>query len=340
MAESPQTPSPMTPSGLCVVGDLGGTRVRLALVSPETGDLERVSILPRIRYEGVLDAVSSWLADEGIGHVDEICLAVAGPVEGDHVRLPNTEWSFSCRELQQALGTHLTVINDFTAQAFAIERLSEDELEWLGTPRPTKRGVEVVIGPGTGLGAAVRTTSGEIIPSEAGHIGLAPANEEEIRVLRLLMDVFSRVSIERVVSGPGLENLFWAVSVMHGKTASPRPPVATAPEIHDLALEGDAEALRAIRLFFDLLASFAGDMALANWATGGVFISGGVIEKLEEFFDREHFRARFEDKGRFRTFCEGVPIAVVKAKHPGLIGCVAALSHAPERARARHALDS
>ena len=331
-------PSPRTRGGgTCVVGDLGGTRVRMATVDPSTGELENIEVLTRVEHDSVQDAVQSYLDHAAVDHLAEICLAVAGPVDGDLVVLPNTDWYFRCSELQEALGTPLTVINDFTAQALAVERLREDELRWLGAPRPspTKRGIEVVIGPGTGLGAAVRTTSGEIIPSEAGHVGFAPTNDEQIRILEALLGIYRRVSIERVASGPGLENLYWAKTKLAGVDATARPPLRSASEISRLASEGDRLARETVDLFFDILAAYAGDMALANWATGGIYLSGGVMTKLAPFFDGDDFRSRFENKGRFSDFCRSVPVAIVEAEHPGLIGCCAALAHAPDRARSR-----
>jgi glucokinase len=246
-------------------------------------------------------------------------------VEQDFVDLPNSHWAFSRCELEATLGAPLVVINDFTAQALCIDQLREGELTWLGAPRPGDPGIRTVIGPGTGLGMAVQTMSGEVVPSEGGHVAFAPTTEHEIAILRVLLTRFRRVSVERVLSGPGLEHLFWANRQLERSDPAARGAVVSAPEIADLAAAGDATALRSVDDFLDILASFAGDMALASWSTGGLYLSGGVLHRLMAFFDAERFRSRFEDKGRFTRFCETVPIGLITAEHPGLIGCAAAL---------------
>lgn len=322
-----------------VVGDFGGTHARLAVLGGRQGELERIRILASGDYPRIRDAVGDYLDMEGIREPGEICLAVAGPVEGDTVHLPNTGWRFSRTALQEALGAPLTVINDFTAQALSLELLGEADLEWYGEPRPGKPGVRAVIGPGTGLGVALALPGGRVLSSEAGHAGFAPADEHEAEILRLLLPRYGRVSVERVVSGPGLENLYRANRALAegGRGAGPgvpegRPGDATdipsvpAREVSRLAQEGDPVALRAVRDFLGILASFAGDMALTAWATGGVYLSGGMLGKMEPLFDADYFRARFQDKGRFSAFCSGVPVARITAQHPGLLGCAAALA--------------
>ena len=166
---------------------------------------------------------------------------------------------------------------------------------------------------------------GEIIPSEGGHVGFAPTSEHEIELLRELFARYRRVSVERLASGPGLENLYWANRRITCPDSIGGESRKSAREVGGLAAAGDPVALRSVEDFFDILAGFAGDMALSTWATGGVYLSGGVMRKLMPFFDPERFRARFEDKGRFARFCQSVPVAWIASDHPGLLGCSAAL---------------
>jgi glucokinase len=294
-----------------------------------------VDVLSCAGHARIEDAIAVYLAAHGVGRPDRVCLAVAGPVEGDRVDLPNSPWGFSRRCLEETLGAELLVINDFTAQALSIDLLGPDDLVWLGQPRPGPDGIRGVVGPGTGLGVAIQMPNGEVLPSEGGHVGFAPTNDHEIDLLRELHSRFRRVSVERLASGPGLENLYWANRRLRlgGAGAEVRP---TPPEIAALAAAGDPDALRSAQDFLDIVAGFAGDLALMAWATGGIYLSGGVTRGLIGFLDPERFRSRFEDKGRFTRFCETVPVAWIRAEHPGLLGCVAALggrTGAPSRRR-------
>ena len=318
-----------------VVGDFGGTNARFAVVGATARDLNRIEVLKCADYPRAQDALRAYLESQGIDELGEVCIAVAGPVDQDLVDLPNNHWTFSKRQFRSELRAPLTVLNDFTAQALCIRVLLPDELRWLGDPRPpAEGGIRTVIGPGTGLGVAIETLSGEIVPSEGGHVGFAPTSEHEIDLLRRLTDRYRRVSIERLASGPGIENIYWANRQISGlEVDSGTTPQRTAPEIAALADEGDALARRSLEDFFDILASFAGDMALASWATGGVYLSGGVLRKLDHWLDVPRFRDRFQDKGRFTRFCETVPVAVIETDYPGLLGCSAAVRGARLEAR-------
>ncbi len=315
--------------GARIVGDLGGTHARLATLGP-SGAPTRVEVLTCADYPRVEDALAAYRSKHEIRALLEVCLAVAGPVDQDRVDLPNSHWEFSRRELEAHLGVPLLVINDFAAQALSLDLLSPEELIWLGSPRPGVCGARGVLGPGTGLGVAVRTDGGEVIPSEGGHVGFAPASDHELDLLRILRGRFPRVSFERLLSGPGLENLHWANRILElgaGRAGETGP---SAPEIATLADQGDAVALRSVTDFFAILATFAGDVALMAWTEGGIYLSGGVTRRLVRFLDVERFRDRFEDKGRFAHFCERVPVAWIGVEHPGLLGCAAALAD-PDR---------
>jgi glucokinase len=324
MTSNLESHGPDLRSGAVLIADLGGTNARFALVGSGPRDLSGIEVLAAAEYPGIESAIRTYLDRRGIAEVAEVCLAVAGPVHEDVVELPNSHWAFSRSRLQDALGAPLTIINDFTAQALAVDVLEPGEVEWFGEPRPREGGIRCVIGPGTGLGVAIQTPGGEVVPSEGGHMGFAPTDSHEIELLRTLIPRYRRVSVERLVSGPGLENLYWAnLRIARGR---PDVPVASpsAPEVVELARAGDATALQAVEDFLDVMGSFCGDMALASWATGGVYLSGGVFPRLFPFFDAERFRTRFQDKGRFTRFCETVAVGWVRAEHPGLMGCAAA----------------
>lgn len=314
--------------GIRLVADVGGTNARFAVVGRSAHDLQGIETLRCADYPRIQDAITDYLRRHDIGCVSEMCMAIAGPVEQDLVELLNNHWSFSLTALRDTLEAPLTVINDFTAQSLSLDVLEPDELAWFGAPRPVVPGIRAILGPGTGLGIAVQMTGGEIIPSEGGHVGFAPSDEHQMEILRALLHRYARVSAERILSGPGLENLYWANRRIAGLGPSEEQERRPAHQIARLAAEGDPLALRAVHDFFDILATFAGDVALFSWSTGGVYLSGGVMRWLFDFLDVGRFRARFEDKGRFAHFCETVPLAWITHEYPGLLGCAAVLERA------------
>jgi glucokinase len=311
--------------GARVVADVGGTHARFATLTP-AGGLENIEVMTCADFPCIGDAIGAYFRGHDIRRPGDVCLAVAGPVDQDPVDLPNNHWAFSRHDLERELGAPLTLINDFTAQALSIDHLAEGDLTWIGTPRLHEVGCRVVVGPGTGLGVAIQVPDGEVLSSEGGHVGFTPTSDHEIDLLRTLRTRFRRVSAERLLSGPGLENLYWANWHLRQDHASSAWSAVTAREVAGMAARGEPVALQTIVDFFDILATFAGDLALTAWATGGVFLSGGILPKLTSLFDLERFRDRFEDKGRFTRFCETVPIGWIRFEHPGLLGCAAALA--------------
>lgn len=309
-----------------IVGDIGGTNARFACVTDEGNFYHKVKIYACADFPNIDDALESYidhlrtLSVDGVVQLQEVCLAIAGPVYNDIIDLPNNHWEFSRTKLQRSVGVPVQVINDFTAQTLSLDLLADDELLWFDDMRPTGNNIRAVIGPGTGLGIAIQTVSGEIIPSEAGHIAFAPRTEHQMEILKLMWTRHKRVSVERILSGQGLENLYWANSCIAGSESNQK-----AADILELAKNKDSHAINALEDFFKILACFAGDIALSAWASDGVYLSGGILPKVWEFFDADKFRERFQSKGRFSDFCRTVPIALIKAEQPGLLGCVAAL---------------
>jgi glucokinase len=304
-----------------VVGDIGGTNARFALVGDEPDDLHEIEVLPTADYPLFLDALRDYLGRRALAGVESICLAVAGPVELDLVDLPNNHWTFSRRELAGQLGIPVRVINDFSAQVLGIATLSDQELSWVGEPRPRAPGIIGVVGPGTGLGVAALFPSGEILPSEGGHSAFAPTTDHQSDLLRLLRGRFERVSAERVLSGPGLANLYWA-NCRLARLDRELP----APEVTAGAQAGDPHCLQSVADFFDILAAFSGDFALTAGATAGLYLSGGILPKISSMMDSGRFRSIFDDKGRMTELVSGIPLALVLAEHPGLRGCASALA--------------
>jgi glucokinase len=313
-------PSHFMNNSVQIVADIGGTNARFAFVESHGDELQGIEVFPCSDFPFFVDAIRAYMDRGHVEAVDIICLAVAGPVEADLIDLPNNHWSFSRAQLQQALGVSLIVINDFTAQVLCIDGLSESELHWIGPARPVGGQVKAVLGPGTGLGVSAMLPSGEILPSEGGHVAFAPLDEHELALLKLLQQRYQRVSVERVLSGTGLANLYWANCRLDGHERE-----LPAPEVTAGAYAGDPYCQRAVEDFFAILSSVAGDAALMLGAADGVYLSGGILPRLLDQLDESRFRQRFDDKGRFSDICQQTPLAIILAEHPGLRGCVQAL---------------
>jgi glucokinase len=306
--------------GFNLVADIGGTNARFAIVERDGEALSEITVLPVADYPGIEEAIADYTQGIVKLKLERVCLAVASPLEDDRVDMLNSHWVFSQRALQRHLGIPLTVINDFTAQILGTYALVGQSLQWFDTPRPRGGQVRAIIGAGTGLGVAAMTPSGDVIPSEGGHVAFAPVNAHEAQLLTVLWRRFERVSLERVLSGAGLSNLYWANSVLAGEERE-----LTAAQITAGAHAGDDDCLRAVADFCAIAASAAGDLAISMGAADGVFLSGGILPRLTNLLDPGLFRRQFADKGRLSPFCEQVPLALVLAEQPGLLGCVQAL---------------
>lgn len=302
-----------------VVADIGGTHARFAAVRPGETTLDQLQVLRCRDFPSISSAIHHYLDSLDVAlQVRSLCLAVAGPVETDHIDLPNNAWSFSQRALARELGCELLVINDFTAQMYGVLTLGEQEVDWIGRTGPLEGLVIAALGPGTGLGAAGLTPHGEIIPSEAGHLAFAPTTQHELDVLQLLWKDYPRLSVERLLSGPGLCALHRANSILAGT-----PPATLAPEAVSVgARNGDPVCLASLQDFIAILGSVAGELALALGARGGVYLCGGILPGINGLYDPAVLRERFNDKGRFRQYCCDIPLALVRAEHNGLRGCV------------------
>jgi glucokinase len=304
-----------------IVADIGGTNARFAWLDSGGTLLNGIDRVLCADYARPLDAIRHYLARLPAQQpVSRLCLAVAGPIETDWIDLPNNHWAFSRSELERELGCSVAVINDFSAQLLSVRGLNAQEVEWLGTARPQPGLVIAALGPGTGLGVAGLTVGGEIIPSEAGHLAFAPVDAHEIALLQQLWRQYPRVSVERVLSGPGLAALYHANAALAGQPGS-----LVAEQVSTGARNGDALCRQSISDFIAILGSVAGEVAIALGARGGVWLAGGILPKLEGLYDKALLRARFNAKGRFTQYCSDIPLALVRAEHTGLRGCVHAL---------------
>ena len=253
----------------------------------------------------------------------------------DLITMTNLSWQFSISELKNCLGLlDLQVLNDFVAQAMSLPFLSEHEIIPIGPGSVDARYNRVVLGPGTGLGVAylVPTEFGMLpIASEGGHIEWAPQNAQEWFIKEFLAKQYHHVSVERVLSGPGLENLYRALAAYQGQEV----PLLSAAEITDRALTKTCPLAEAtVRQFLASLGGFAVDCAFSLNTLGGVYLAGGIVPKLLPLIEASDLRARFEMKGRYSSFNKQViPIFLIGVQWPGLIGAAGYLKQTMERAK-------
>lgn len=297
-----------------LLGDIGGTNARFML-APETGRLPTPTVLRTSDFPTLSAALAHFLGSRR-GPLRGAALSVAGPVEGGLVRMTNCPWGVDLETLRAATGAASPVlINDFAALGSGIPTLEPSDIRPVGSGDIlAARGPIGVLGPGTGLGMSGLVPDGTgrflILQGEGGHADLPVATDREMAVLAYLLDRHDHVSVERVVSGPGLETLYAALAALDEGA----PKHLSAPEIDVQAASGaDPRAREAIALFTGLLAAAAGNLALTLGAKGGVYLGGGILPRWGTLFDERLFRRRFEAKGRFSPYLADIPTAIITA---------------------------
>jgi len=309
-----------------LVGDIGATNARFARLDA-AGNVVSARVFACDDFPTVESAIAAYVAEESVAApLTEAALAVASPVTADRVTLTNHPWSFSIAALRKALGlARLVVVNDFAAAALAVPRLKPGERIAIGGGAPVEGEPIALLGPGTGLGISglVQTSSGWLaIPGEGGHATMPAADARESAVLERMRRRFDHVSAERVLSGPGLVNLYNTIAELEGVPAAPFSPA----QIADRKIgEGDPLAREALAMFCAMLGTVAGNLALTFGARGGVYITGGIVPRLGAAFAASRFRSRFEAKGRFEAYLAAIPTYVVTHPVPAFLGLAALL---------------
>lgn len=313
-----------------LAGDVGGTNTRLTLLSPDGKKLLRHEVLPSREHPSLESAMRTFLGD---ARVDRACLGIAGPVFDGRCTATNLPWVVDERVLQKKLRIRrVKLLNDLVAAAYGAMTLPKKSLApvW-GERLPSGKGTVAIIAAGTGLGEAVLVWDGERhvpMATEGGHTDFAPRSDLEMRLLaHLQRQLKKRVSYERVVSGPGLGNVydFFVESEGVRETQPNVRALATAPDrnalIAELATTGKSRAAgRALDLFFSLYGAEAGNLALKCLPSGGLFVSGGIAAKLRDRLVRGDFVASFLGKGRMEPLLRKIPIAIVLDSDVGLKG--------------------
>ena len=310
-----------------LVGDIGATNARFGLVSPD-GSILHSRTFADSDFATIGEAMRTYLSQSGSSAVPRIgCVAIAAPATGDKIRMTNHPWSFSVAGLRAELGfDRLEFINDFTAVALALPRLTPADRTQIGGGAPVAGRPIAVLGPGSGLGASGLVPAGSRwlpLTGEGGHVTMAAVTERENGVLGWMRRHFDHVSAERCLSGPGLVNLYNALAALDGAPAASY----TAAQITDPAVMAqDAPCHEATEMFCAMLGTVAGDLALSLGAQGGVYIAGGIVPRLGAYFAESGFRARFEAKGRLGPYLAAIPTYVVTHPLPAFLGCATKLA--------------
>ena len=314
-----------------LLADIGGTNARMGWQTHLHGPIEHILVLPCTQYEGPAHIIQAYLKQQNLPQPDCAALGMAVPVAADEIQMTNLNWRFSIEQVRAQLGlSTLMVINDFTALALAIPDLPLSQLRPIGSAQSKASGPIALLGPGTGLGVSgllpvTGTSSWVPLAGEGGHVTLSASNRLEYEVIETLRQRHGHVSAERVLCGKGVIDLYTALAQVQGVSAA---AVDNPAQVLQWAQQSDqALALQTIQMFCAWLATVAGDLALTLGATGGVYIGGGIMPRLGSLFDATAFRTRFEDKGRFRSYLQGIPTWLIDTPvSPALFGAARALN--------------
>ncbi len=311
-----------------LVADVGGTHARFGLI--EVGGGVRPRLYNRLdleteRFPGFRDALHSYIDHTGLAQLPRAtAIAAAGPVSGGVVKLTNRNWSIAESELRASGFGDVIVINDFAALAYSIEALQPEDLHSIGPKLQGGLHAPVsIVGAGTGFGVSClvgRGIQSTPLNTEGGHIGFAPADELQMRVLVNLQRQFGRVSVERILSGAGLESLYR----IQQEDGARKGEVLRAADITERAIAGNADCHSALTLFCSIYGSVAGDIALAHGARGGVVVAGGIAQKIRTFLIESPFRSQFENKGRLAPYVKAIPTSLLVDPDAALRGAARA----------------
>ena len=317
-----------------VTSDIGGTHARFALATIDAGrvvDVGETVILKTNEHASFQTAWEEFGRRCGTALPSALAMAFAGPVEGDLLKLTNNPWVIRRALVGEKLSVdQFTVVNDFGAVAHAVATLGAEAYSHLCGPDLIlpNEGVVTVVGPGTGLGVAAllrdRDGSYQVIETEGGHVDFAPLDPLEDAILAALRRSFRRVSVERLISGRGLANIYECLATIEKRSVTIRDD----KELWEAALAGtDSLAAAALDRLCLIFGAVAGDLALAHGAQA-VVIGGGLGSRLSAYLPRSGFRDRFSAKGRFERRMHDMPVKLITYPEPGLIGAAAAFARA------------
>lgn len=309
-----------------LVADIGGTNARfsaLPLGALESEYTFNHSVEEHPEFsELIVDVVKEISQATGWNSApNNACFAVACPADKEEIAFTNSHWHFTKSELKALLNCEqVWVINDFEAVAHGITELGEEDFVQIGGEAAVADKPIGILGAGTGLGIAglVKLSNGyQVLDTEGGHADFSPISDEQAAVVNLLREEYGRVSLERLLSGKGIFNIYKSLCALECKVIEHAKPA----DIVAAAQSGDDPiALQSLNMFCEGMGSAAGNLALTLGAKGGIYIAGGVVPKFQNFFIKSDFRLKFEDKGRFVNYLKLIPVYLVTRNNLGLVG--------------------
>lgn len=314
-----------------LVGDIGGTNARFAIAERRDGktSLRDFKTLECSDYTDVYDALTNYFAmTGGRPELDYTCIAVAGPVKNGRIKFTNLDWEVAEDQLLVTTAARRArLINDYAALAYCLPHLAPEDTKPIGSVAAGFGNVHAVMGAGTGFGASV-LVGGDYGPyclsTESGHASFAPVNDYEVEIHRFLRKKHGRVTIEMMLSGPGLVNIYQAIASIRGEVAQDLTPAQITQIDGD-----DAQGCRyTVEAFLDVMASVCGDLALCHGATSGMFIAGGIAPRLIKHIDELRFRARMEAKAPLAHMVAAIPSRIIMHPYAALLGSANALTDA------------
>jgi glucokinase len=317
------TPFPDQPSAYenpRLLADIGGTFARFTLETAP-GKFEHRSSLRCADFPDFHAAITHYLNSIKLPRIKNAALAIANPVSGDQVRMTNYHWQFSIEEMRERLQfDNFVVVNDFTALAMSLPKLLPSQRRQVGGGEAIPDNVVGLIGAGSGLGVSGLIPAGNgwvALGTEGGHASFSPRNSREIAILEYAWRQHQHVSFERLLSGPGIELIYQALC----ERVKRKPENITAPEITAHAVDGsDSICIETLNTFCEMLGTAAANLAVTQGALGGIYIGGGIVPRLGEYFDHSRFRERFEDKGRFSDYLKNIPTYVITEEYATFMG--------------------
>lgn len=314
-----------------LIGDIGGTNARFAILIDSYAEPKEFPVVQTADFATIDQAIQTMILDRTSIQPRSAVLAVAGPVDGDEIHLTNCPWVVRPKVMSTELGLHdIVVLNDFEAQALAVVALGEEHMVKIGPGTPEPSASRVVLGPGTGLGVAglvhaLRTWIP--VPGEGGHMDMGPRTKRDFEVFPHIETIEGRISGEQLLCGRGLVNIYHAI----GKADKVATPFTTPAEITGAALDkSDRVASEAVSMFCTCLGRVAGDLALVFMSRGGVYLTGGIAQKIVPLLQSSGFRAAFEDKAPHSALMRAMPVYVITHPMAALSG-LAAFARTPAR---------
>lgn len=312
-----------------LIGDIGGTNGRFAILADAGSEPIHFPNVRTADYATIDDAIREAIVNQSEVKPRSTVLAIAGPVEGDEIPLTNCPWVVKPRGMKATTGiSDIVILNDFEAQALAVLALGPEHMEKIGGGEIDPDAGRVVLGPGTGLGVAglVHAFGGWIpVPGEGGHMDIGPRTPRDFEIFPHLERIEGRVSGEQILCGRGLVNSYRAVA----KASGAEPRFTQPAEITGAALaKSDAVAEEALAFFVTCLGRTAGDLALVFKSKGGVYLTGGIAQKIVPALKAVNFREAFEDKAPHTALMRSMPIFVITHPLAALAG-LAAFARSP-----------